>query len=114
MATQECRRSAPFRLLSISCKASARHCASADKLGNGAGNGFGLLQQQKVSRTRQVDNPDALAELPALQVAKWARNSLSKVSGRSSGKNSRAPSSTTGSFADGIVLANQYAHLIGK
>src|SRR3954471_49258 len=31
---------------------------SADKLGNGAGNRFGLLQQQKVSRTRQVDNPD--------------------------------------------------------
>src|ERR1700676_4171449 len=64
-----CRRSAPFRLLSISRKQSARYCASADKLGNGAGNGFGLLQQQKVSRTRQVDNPDALAELLAERVA---------------------------------------------
>jgi hypothetical protein len=64
-----CRRSMPFRLLSISRKQSARTCASADKLGNGAGNGFGLLQQQKVSRTRQVDNPDALAELLAQRVA---------------------------------------------
>src|SRR5215831_20943444 len=45
------------------------YCASADKLGNGEGNGFGLLQQQKVSRTRQVDNPDALAELLAERVA---------------------------------------------
>ncbi|MFZ2077871.1 MAG: hypothetical protein WAV38_14700, partial [Xanthobacteraceae bacterium] len=33
---QMCRRSAPFRLLSISRKQSARYCASADKLGNGA------------------------------------------------------------------------------
>jgi hypothetical protein len=33
------------------------------------GNGFGLLQRQKVSRTRQVDNPDALAELLAERVA---------------------------------------------
>src|ERR1700746_3776109 len=64
-----CRHSAPFRLLSISRKQSAKNCASADKLGNGAGNGFGLLQQQKVSRTRQVDNPDALAELLAERVA---------------------------------------------
>jgi len=56
------------RHLSISRKQSARYCASADKLGNGAGNGFGLLQQQKVSRTRQVDNPDALAELLAERV----------------------------------------------
>src|SRR5215468_12774030 len=63
------RHSAPFRLLSISGKQSARYCASADKLGNGASNGFGLLQQQKVSRTRQVDNPDALAELLAQRVA---------------------------------------------
>src|SRR5215831_10909643 len=63
------RHSAPFRLLSISGKQSARYCASADKLGNGAGNGFGLLQQQKVPRTRQVDNPDALAELLAERVA---------------------------------------------
>ena len=47
---------APFRLLSISRKQSARYCASADKLGNGAGNGVGLLQQEKVSRTRQVDD----------------------------------------------------------
>ena len=39
-----CRRSAPFRLLSISRKPSVRCCASADKLGNGTGNGFGLLQ----------------------------------------------------------------------
>src|ERR1700722_3041807 len=44
-------------------------CASADKLGNGADNGLGLLQQQKVSRTRQVDNPDTLAELLAERVA---------------------------------------------
>ena len=64
-----CRRSAPFRLLSISRKQSARYCASADKFGNGAGNGFGLLQQEKVSRTRQVDNPDAIAELLAERVA---------------------------------------------
>src|SRR5882672_7386184 len=42
---------------------------SADKLGDGAGNGFGLLQRQKVSRTRQVDNPDTLAELLAERVA---------------------------------------------
>jgi len=55
-------------LLSISCKQSARYCASADKIGNGAGNGFGLLQQQKVPRTRQVDNLDALAELLAERV----------------------------------------------
>src|SRR6202040_3047133 len=41
---------------------------SADKLGDRAGNGFGLLQRQKVSRTRQVDNPDALAELLAQRV----------------------------------------------
>src|SRR5215472_15509788 len=63
------RHSAPCRLLSISRKQSARYCASADKLGNGAGNGFGLLQQKKVSRTRQVDNPDALAKLLAERVA---------------------------------------------
>ena len=50
-------------------KQSARYCTSADKLGNSAGNGFGLLQQQKVSRTRQVDNPHALAELLAERVA---------------------------------------------
>src|ERR1700746_736187 len=66
---QMCRRSAPFRLLSISRKQSARYCASADKLGNSAGNGFGLLQQQKVSRTRQVHNPDAIAELLTERVA---------------------------------------------
>src|SRR5450432_1350185 len=65
---QMCRHRAPCRLLSISRRQSARTCASADKLGNGAGNGFGLLQQQKVSRTRQVDNPDALAELLAERV----------------------------------------------
>jgi hypothetical protein len=35
---------ASFRLLSISCKQSARYCASADKLGDGTANGFGLLQ----------------------------------------------------------------------
>ena len=63
------RHSAPFRILSISRKQSARYCASADKLGNGAGNGLRLLQQQKVSRTRQVDNPDALAALLAERVA---------------------------------------------
>jgi hypothetical protein len=64
-----CRRSATFRLLSIFRKQSARTCASADKLGDGARNGFGLLQQQKVSCARQVDNPDALAELLAQRVA---------------------------------------------
>src|SRR5262250_1245188 len=66
---QMCRHRAAFRLLSISRKQSARYCASADKLGDGAGNAFGLIQQQKVSRTRQVDNPDALAELLAERVA---------------------------------------------
>src|ERR1700756_3703936 len=65
---------AASRLLSISRKQSARYCASADKLGNGAGNSFGLLQQQKVSCTPQVDNPDALAELLAGPVA-FARRS---------------------------------------
>ena len=64
-----CRRSAAFRLLSIFRKQSARTCASADKLGDGARNGFGLLQQQKMSRTRQVDNPDTLAELRPERVA---------------------------------------------
>jgi len=39
------------------------------KLGDGAGNGFGLLRHQKVSRARQVDNPDTLAELLAERVA---------------------------------------------
>src|ERR1700731_3156901 len=63
------RHSAPFRIPPISRKQAARYCASADKLGNGAGNGFRLLQQQKVSRTRQVDNPDALAALLAERVA---------------------------------------------
>ena len=58
-----------FRLLSISRKQSARNCAGADKLGDGARNGFGLLQHQKMSRTRQVDNPDAFAELLAERVA---------------------------------------------
>src|SRR5437762_13017934 len=66
---QMCRHRAPCRLLSISRRQSARTCASADKLGNGAGNGFGLLQQQKVSCTRQVDNPHALAGLLAERVA---------------------------------------------
>src|SRR6476620_10626562 len=66
---QMCRHRAAFRLLSISGKQSARTCASADKLGDGAGNGFGLLQDQKVSRTRQVDNPDTLAKLLAERVA---------------------------------------------
>ena len=48
---------------------SARGCASADKLGDGAGNGFGLLQQQKVSGARQVDEPNALAQLLAERMA---------------------------------------------
>src|ERR1700724_4783020 len=54
---------------------SAVHCASADKLDDGASNGLGLLQHQKVSRARQVDNPDALAELLAERVAitRWSR-----------------------------------------
>src|SRR5215472_3027166 len=64
-----CRHRAAFRLLSISRKQSAGNCASANKLGDRASDGFGLLQQQKVSRTRQVDNPDALAELLAERVA---------------------------------------------
>jgi hypothetical protein len=38
-----CRHSAAFRLLSISRKQSAKNCASADKLGDDAGDGFGLL-----------------------------------------------------------------------
>ena len=50
-------------------KHSAVHCASADKLDDGASNGLGLLQHQKVSRARQVDKPDALAELRAQRVA---------------------------------------------
>src|SRR5262249_15398012 len=66
---QICRHSALFRLLSISRKQSARTCASADKLGDGPGNGLGLLQHQKVSRTRQVDNTDTLAKLLAERVA---------------------------------------------
>src|ERR1700719_2243300 len=66
---QMCRRSAAFQILSIFRKQSARTCASADKLGDGAGNGFGLLRHQKVSRARQVDNPDTLAELLAERVA---------------------------------------------
>src|SRR5919205_997535 len=70
---QMCRRAA-FRLLSISRGQSARTCASADKLGDGAGNGFGPLQHQKVSRTRQVDNPDALPELLAQRVAVAGRS----------------------------------------
>jgi hypothetical protein len=37
------RHSAPFRFLSIFRKESARNCASADELGHGAGDGFGLL-----------------------------------------------------------------------
>ncbi len=64
-----CRRSTPFRFLSIFRKQSARCCAIADKLGDGARNGFSLLQHQKVSRTRQVDKPDAIAELLAERVA---------------------------------------------
>src|SRR5262245_33499638 len=67
-ASQDISHSAPFGFLSISPKQSARCCASADKLDNGAGNGFGLLQQQEMARTRQVDNPDALAELLAERV----------------------------------------------
>src|SRR6185436_21119835 len=65
---QTLRHSVLFRLLSVSRKQSARYCAGADKLGDGAGNGFGLLQQHEVSRTGQVDNPDALAELLAERV----------------------------------------------
>ena len=61
--------SAPFQFLSISRQQSAGNCASADELGHGADDGFVLLQQQKMSRTRQVDNPDALAELLAECVA---------------------------------------------
>ena len=58
-----------FRLLSISRKQSSRNRASADKLGDGVRHGLRLLQQQKVSGTRQVDNPDALAELLPERVA---------------------------------------------
>jgi hypothetical protein len=42
-----CCRSAPFRFLSISRKQSAKNCASADKLGDGAGDGFGLLASHR-------------------------------------------------------------------
>jgi hypothetical protein len=42
-----CRHSAAFRLLSISRKQSAKNCASADKLGDGAGDGFGLLASHR-------------------------------------------------------------------
>ena len=56
-------------ILSIFRKHSASNCASADKLGDGAGNGFGLLQQHEMSRTRHVDDPNALAELRAERVA---------------------------------------------
>jgi hypothetical protein len=38
---------AAFRLLSISRKQSARYCASADKLGGDAGDGFGLLPSHR-------------------------------------------------------------------
>jgi hypothetical protein len=58
-----------FTRFEAASKPSARYYASADKLGNGAGNGFGLLQQHEMSRTRQVDNPDAIAELLAERVA---------------------------------------------
>src|SRR5947209_15551659 len=43
--------------------------ASADKLGDGARNRFALLQHLKMSRTTQVDNSDAFAELLAECVA---------------------------------------------
>jgi hypothetical protein len=52
-----------------SLRQSATTHASADKLGDGAGNGFGLLQQHKMSCARQVDDPDSLAELLAERVA---------------------------------------------
>jgi hypothetical protein len=41
------RHSAPFRFLSIFRKESARNCASADELGHGAGDGFGLLPSHR-------------------------------------------------------------------
>jgi hypothetical protein len=64
-----CRRSAAVRLLLISRKQSPSSCASADKLGDGVRHGLGLLQQQKMSRTRQVDNPNALAQLLAQRMS---------------------------------------------
>jgi hypothetical protein len=74
-APREHPRDIAFRPLSIFRKQSVRNRASADKLGDGAGNGLGLLQHQKVCRPRQVDNPDALAELLAERVAigRWSR-----------------------------------------
>src|ERR1700746_1524937 len=66
---QMCRRSAAFRLFSIFRKQSARTCASADKLGDGAGNGFGLLQHPKGSPAREGENPTPRAELLAERVA---------------------------------------------
>jgi peptide/nickel transport system substrate-binding protein len=63
------RHSVPFRPLLIAYNWSAPGCASADKLGDGAGNAFGLLQQQKVSGARQVDEPNALAQLLAERMA---------------------------------------------
>jgi hypothetical protein len=41
------RHGAPFRFLSIFRKESARNCASADELGHGAGDGFGLLPSHR-------------------------------------------------------------------
>jgi hypothetical protein len=42
-----CRHRAAFRLLSISLKQSAKNCASVDKLGGDAGDGFGLLPSHR-------------------------------------------------------------------
>src|SRR5712671_1041967 len=98
---------------------------SADKLGDGAGNGFGLLQRQKVSRTRQVDNPDALAELLAERVAIARRSHFiiealdhekgscsgappiverHTLAGRDAGDSQRAPSTVTQSLP--LILAS--------
>src|SRR6266567_2902383 len=90
---QMCRRSAPFRLLSISRKQSARYCASADKLGDGMRHGLGLLQHQKVPSTRQVDNPDALAELLAerVAIARWSSCIIEPLDHKKRGRSGAPP-----------------------
>ena len=81
-------------------KQSAGYCAGADKLGNSAGNGFRLLQQHEVSGATQIDNPDALAELPAerVAIARWSRCIIEPLDhktppGRSGGGRETPPAS---------------------
>src|ERR1700722_11520405 len=85
--------SAAFRLLSIFRKQSARYRASADKFGDGARNGFGLLQHQKMSCARQVDNPDALAELLAERgpIARLSRYIIEPLDHQKRGRSGAPP-----------------------